>query len=343
MKVKYGASALLTLAIYFLLFPAASCQAKEPARTEFVLGTVCTVNLFDKGTKPVYDEIFARLKELDATLSANSETSNVAAINHNAGISPVKGAPDTLKVLATALRYSAKTDGAFDPAIGPVVKLWNIGTDKAAVPKPEALRNALSLVSWKDISVDEKEGTVFLAKKGMRLDLGAIAKGYAADEVSRIVAKHGIKRAMIDLGGNIFAVGAKANGKPWIIGIRDPETSHGEPIASLPVVNKTVVTSGIYERFFEQDGVHYHHILDPKTGYPSDNELVSVTIVCDASIDADALSTSTFLLGTDKGLALLATQPNVEGIFINKKRQVRLTPGLQNTVTILDPRFTVIK
>lgn len=343
MKAKRRAPALISLSLFLLFLTATSCHAKEPARTEFVLGTVCTVNLYDKGTKAVYDEMFARLRELDTTLSANSETSNVAAINHNAGISPVKASPDTLKILSTALLFSAKTGGAFDPAIGPIVKLWSIGTDKAAVPAPEELRNALSLVSWKDVSVDEKEGTVYLAKKGMRLDLGAIAKGYAADEVARIIAKHGIKRAMIDLGGNIFAVGEKANGKPWIIGIRDPETSHGEPIASLPVTNKTVVTSGIYERFFEQNGVHYHHILDPKTGYPSDNDLVSVTIVCDVSMDADALSTSTFLLGTEKGMALLATMPNAEGIFINKKRQVRLTPGLQKTVTILDPRFAMLK
>jgi len=203
-----------------LLATSSSCQAKESARTEFVLGTVCTVNLFEKGTKDSYDEIFARLRAIDACLSANREDSNLAEINRAAGVSPVKAAPDTLKVLSEALAFSARTDGAFDPAIGPVVKLWNIGTDFAAVPAPADLKKALALVSWKDIALDGRAGTVFLAKKGMRLDLGAIAKGFAADEVAQIVARRGIKRAMIDLGGNIYAIGEKAPGKPWIIGIR---------------------------------------------------------------------------------------------------------------------------
>ncbi|HNY16823.1 MAG TPA: FAD:protein FMN transferase [Treponemataceae bacterium] len=326
-----------------LLATSSSCQAKESARTEFVLGTVCTVNLFEKGTKDSYDEIFARLRAIDACLSANREDSNLAEINRAAGVSPVKAAPDTLKVLSEALAFSARTDGAFDPAIGPVVKLWNIGTDFAAVPAPDDLKKALALVSWKDIALDGRAGTVFLAKKGMRLDLGAIAKGFAADEVAQIVARRGIKRAMIDLGGNIYAIGEKAPGKPWIIGIRDPSISRGEPIASLPVINKTIVTSGIYERYFEKDGVHYHHILDPKTGYPENNELLSVTIVTGNSMDADALSTSTFLLGTERGMALLASLPGTEGIFISKDKKIRLTPGLRGKVTILDTRFSIVE
>lgn len=342
MKETMKTTTLIATAM-FLLATTTSCQAKESARTEFVLGTVCTVNLFDKGTKDSYDEIFARLRAIDAGLSANREDSNVAEINHAAGIAPVKAAPDTLKVLSEALAFSARTDGAFDPAIGPVVKLWNIGTDNAAVPAPEALKKALALVSWKDIALDERAGTVYLAKKGMKLDLGAIAKGFAADEVARIVARRGIKRAMIDLGGNIYAVGEKSRGTPWIIGIRDPSVSRGEPIASLPVINQTVVTSGIFERFFEKDGVHYHHILDPKTGYPENNELLSVTIVTGNSMDADALSTSTFLLGTERGMALLASLPGTEGIFISKDKKIRLTPGLQGKVTILDSRFSLVK
>ncbi len=332
-------SAALLSCIAFLFLTAVSCRAKEPARTEFALGTVCTVNLFDRGTKDAYDEIFSRLRELERILSANAEGSNVSAINRQAGIAPVKAEPDTLAVLTAALAFSERTDGAFDPAIGPVVRLWNIGTDEASVPAPADIQTALTLVSWKDIAVDAQKGTVFLARKGMRIDLGAIAKGYAADEVARIVARRGIKRAMIDLGGNIYAVGEKAPGTPWVIGIRDPKTSHGLAVASLRAKNSSIVTSGIFERYFEKDGVHYHHIIDPQTGYPKTNELLSVTIVAQSSMNADALSTSAFLLGIAKGLELVSTVPGAEAIFIDRTGRITTSPGLAGAVTVMDDRY----
>lgn len=332
---------LIVSAVALLPVTQVSCRAKEPSRTEFALGTVCTVNLFDGGTREAYDEIFARLREIEATLSANDERSNVSAINRSAGIAPEEAAPDTLAVLQAALSFSEKTDGAFDPAIGPLVRLWGIGTDKAAVPASGDIRAALSLVSWKDIVVDRERKTVYLAKKGMRIDLGAIAKGYAADEAARIIGRRGIKMAMIDLGGNIYAVGEKAPGTPWVIGIRDPTTSHGLPVASIRARNASVVTSGIFERYFEKDGAHYHHILDPKTGYPKMNEILSVTIVARNSMSADALSTSTFLLGIEKGLSLVAATPGAEAIFIDRNGRIVTSPGLKGEVTILDERFTL--
>lgn len=332
---------LFALALSAIL-PFASCKEKEQTRTEFVFGTVCTVNLYDAGTREIQDEIFSRLRELESILSANRDDTNIAAINREAGIAPVKAAPETLQILKTALLFYDKTDGAFDPTIGPLVKLWNIGTDSAAVPSPEAIKTAVSLVNGKNVKIDEAAGTVFLAEKGMRLDLGAIAKGYAADEAARIISSHGITRAIIDLGGNIYAMGEKAPKKPWSIGIRDPEETRGQPILSLPVGNMSVVTSGVYERFFEVNGVRYHHILDPKTGYPADTDLVSVTIVTPVSIDADALSTSTFLLGTEKGMQLIAEVPATDAIFINAKREVRITPGLKDRIRILDSRYILV-
>jgi len=320
----------------------ASCKDKEPTRTEFVFGTVCTINLYAAGTAEIQEEIFNRLRELESILSANRDDTNIAAINRAAGIEPVKAAPETLQILKKALLYRERTDGAFDPAIGPLVKLWNIGTEEAAVPSPEAIQSAISLVNGKNVIIDEEAGTVFLAERGMRLDLGAIAKGYAADEAARIISSHGITRAMIDLGGNIYAMGEKANNKPWNIGIRDPEETRGQPILSLPVSNMSVVTSGVYERFFEENGIRYHHILDPKTGYPAHNGLISVTIVTPVSIDADALSTSTFLLGIEKGMRLASEVPATNAIFINDKREVRITPGLRGKIRILDNRYILV-
>jgi thiamine biosynthesis lipoprotein len=331
------AAAVIITASIFL----SSCAKKESVRTDFVLGTVCTVNLFEKGTVSAQDEVFARLRELDAILSANRDDSNIAAINANAGIAPVAATEETLKVLREALVFAEKTGGLFDPTVGALVKAWNIGTDYAAVPTNEEIAKTRSLIGWTDVVIDDAAGTVFLKRKEMRLDLGAIAKGYAADECVRIIAKRGIDRAIIDLGGNIYAYGEKAKDTPWTIGIRDPENDSGESVLSLKVSDRSVVTSGVYERYFVENGRRYHHILDPRTGYPANNNLLSVTIVAKPSMLADALSTSVFLLGAEKGLELIEASENTEAIFIDLKGNVLLSSGLKGQVNIIDSHYTI--
>lgn len=326
-----------------LLLVATSCKQALPPQTEFKMGTVCSINLFEKGTPQLYSEIFQRLTDLESILSANRNDTNIAEINAKAGIAPFKAAPETLYVLQTALLYSEKTQGAFDPTIGPLVKAWNIGTEYAAVPSPEVIKKVRSLIDYRKIVIDPVKGTVFLPLPGMKLDLGAIAKGYAADEIVTILTKHKIKKAIIDLGGNIFAYGEKTPNKNWIIGIRNPENPDENSILTIPVTNKTIVTSGVYERFFEQDGIRYHHILDPATGFPVNNDLLSVTIITSISINADALSTSAFLLGTDRGMALINSLPDTEAIFINKKHEIRVTPGLKNNISLKNTDYTVIQ
>ncbi len=331
--------AFLALLLVFPLF--SSCGKTAEPRTEFVLGTVCTVNLYDKGTSKIYDEVFSRLRELESILSANRDDTNVAEINAQAGIMPVKAAAETLEILEEGLAFAKLSGGKLDPSVGPLVKAWNIGTEYAAVPSPQALKEAISLIDWKSIVVDRAAGTVYLPKKGMKLDLGAIAKGYAADEAARIVKSHGIKKAIIDLGGNILAIGEKSADKPWKIGIRNPETDEGGSALSIEVVDKAIVTSGVYERYFIENGKRYHHILDPFTGYPEDNGLLSVSIVTARSIDADALSTTTFLLGPEEGMRLVENTEGVEAIFIDTSKNVRLSSGLRGKVSILDDSFSV--
>jgi len=337
MKHHCPVAALLSAAFFL----GSSCAQPVPARTEFVLGTVCTVNLFEKGTEKVYQEIFSRLFELESILSANRDDTNLAEINSKAGLSAVKGASETLIILKEALIFSEKTGGAFDPTVGPLVKAWNIGTDFAAVPDPAVLSQALSLIDYKKVILDEKEGTVFLTEKGMKLDLGAIAKGYAADEIVRIVTEHKIRRAIIDLGGNVYAFGEKSPGKSWTIGVRDPENNTGDSILSLPVANKSVVTSGVYERFFEQDGIKYHHILDTETGYPVQNDLLSVTIITGKSMQADALSTSVFALGAKKGKALVESLPDTDAIFVFRDRHIEATGDLPARMRLLSTKYTI--
>lgn len=318
----------------------ASCRVSAPTtRTELVFGTVCAITL-PKPDDALLARVFARLRELEATVSANRDDTNVAEINRSSGISPAHAAPDTIAILRAALSYAKQTDGLFDPTIGPLVKAWGIGTDAAAVPSQDTIDAARSLVDYRRVTIGESD-TVFLSKSGMRLDLGGIAKGHAADLAAQILREAGADRAIVDLGGNIYAVGEKKRGTPWTIGIRDPETNRGAPILSIPVSNASVVTSGAYERFFVEGGRRYHHIVNPRTGWPAETGLLSVTIVSPNSMRADALSTSAFLLGAKEGLALVEAEPEAEAIIIDAKRRIYATSGLRGKIRVLDDRFSV--
>ncbi|GHV91743.1 FAD:protein FMN transferase [Spirochaetia bacterium] len=323
------------------------CSRGLPAQTEFVLGTICNVNLFEKGTQKRYAVIFARLREIEEVMSANKAGTELDRINQNAGIGPVPVDAELIAVLDRALRYAEASGGAFDPTVGPLVKLWGIGSDAARVPAQDEIDRALALIDWRDLIIDKAAGTAFLRRPGMALDLGAIAKGYAADEAVRLAKGNGVKRALIDLGGNILAMGARRGGNglwpgksgaggsmPWRIGIQDPRDNRGAYIGILQVINKSIVTSGIYERFFEDGGKRYHHLLSTKDGYPVYNGLLSVTIIADQSIDADSLSTSAFTLGYEKGRALVESVPGTDAIFIFDDLSIRLTPGAAETFAL---------
>ncbi|GHU20397.1 FAD:protein FMN transferase [Spirochaetia bacterium] len=344
---------IFTPALFFSLANLSSCSQSIPVRTEFVLGTICNVNLFEGGTQKRYAEIFARLREIEDVMSANRAGTDLDRINQNAGLAPVKVDPELIAVLERALAFAEASEGAFDPTVGPLVKLWGIGSDNARVPAQDEIDSALALINWRDLVIDREQGTVFLLRPGMTLDLGAIAKGYAADEAVRLAEKNKVKRALIDLGGNIFAHGARggnglrtsgksaANGSaPWRIGIQDPRDNRGAYIGVLQAVNKSIVTSGIYERFFvDPDGNRYHHLLSTRDGYPVNNGLLSVTIIADHSIDADGLSTSAFALGYEKGRALVESVPGADAIFIFEDLGVRLTPGVTAAFTLSNSEY----
>jgi thiamine biosynthesis lipoprotein len=341
--------------LFFLLlacFPACSRPetARATARTEFVLGTFCGVNLYDEGTAGVYDSVFSRLRQIDRTMSANEPVfppedgeegeNDLLRINRRAGIGPVKVSAELIAVLDRALYYAEISGGAFDPTVGPLVKLWGIGTETPRIPGGDEIEAALALVDWRDVRVNHEEETVFLARPGMTLDLGAIAKGYAADEAAALIKKAGLRRGIIDLGGNILTLGTRQGDQPWRIGIQTPDQERGEYLGVLAVRDKSVVTSGVYERFFEEEGRRYHHILSTSDGYPVENGLLSVTIVADWSIDADGLSTSVFALGYEKGRALVESLPGVEAIFVSRDRVVRGTPGAMAAFSLANPSYT---
>jgi thiamine biosynthesis lipoprotein len=342
------------LLVSLFLLIAGGCVRDRTAaplsRSEFVLGTVCTVTLYEKSAAAdvVFRALFSRLRELEDIFSANRPGTDLDRINQNAGIVATAAPPELIDLLEKARFYAELSGGAFDPSIGPLVKLWGIGSEDARVPDQAEIEAVLPLINWRDIIIDREARTVFLNKPGMALDLGAIAKGYAADEAVRIVEEAGLSRAIIDLGGNIFAYGVKEPGRngapdtPWRVGVQNPLEERGAYIGVLEVLNKTVVTSGMYERFLETGGRRYHHILSPETGYPSDKGLLSVTIVADRSADADALSTAAFVLGYEAGSVLVSAIPGAEAIFVFEDMSVRITPGLAGIFTLSDQGYRII-
>ena len=332
---------LCTIFIMFLV----ACRAKiqNPlARTNFILGTTVDIILYDIKDEKIIEEAFDRIKEIEDKMTINTEgSSEIIRLNEASGLHDVAVSPDTFFVLERGLYYSQLSEGKFDITVGPIVKLWNIGTEKAAVPEAQALAEAINSVDYKKLQL-KQDNKAKLDEKGMMVDLGAIAKGYAADEAGNILRKNGVKSAIINLGGNILTIGENTNGEPFKIGVQNPFSLRGAYLGILEVKDKTVVTSGIYEKFFEHEDKTYHHILDPYTGYPAENNLAGVSIITDVSIDGDGLSTTVFLFGLEKGLEFVNKEPNTEGIFITKNKEIYLSKGIKDSFILTDQDYRII-
>lgn len=290
----------ICLAFVFLFF---SCSGKIEPRTQTAMDTLCTVNAFEDGTKKLYDEIFERLAQIEKEFSATLPDSEISQINSMAGISAVQTNEEVLNVMDFALKTAWISDGAFTPAAGPLVDLWGINTDHQRIPSQAEINKALELIDFGCVGLSRD--SVFLRKAGMKVNLGGIVKGFAADEVCKILKKHNVKKAVVDLGGNIYVYGKKSDGSKWTVGIKNPDSPSSAPLLRLCINENSVVTSGSYERFFEADGKKYHHIFNPATGFPADSGIVSATVISPSSIAADALSTATFVLGVEKSFKLL--------------------------------------
>lgn len=342
-------SKLLIIALLFVIFASflSGCSpqknhAKPLNKSNFLLGTIVDITIYDSKDEKIIYEAFDRISEIENKMTINKgDTSEIIKLNEASGLNEVSLSPDTFFVLERGKYYSELSRGYFDITIGPVVKLWNIGTDYAAVPDSEELKKAIDLVDFNKLHLDKNKFEAKLDTKGMKVDLGAIAKGYAADEVAAILKKHGVKHAIINLGGNVLTIGGNVNGEPFKIGVQNPLNPRGDYMGILRIADKTVVTSGIYEKYLEIDGKRYHHILEPKTGYPADNSLAGVSIITDKSIDGDGLSTSVFLLGLDKGMELIESLDNVEAIFITTDKKVYISKGLKDNFVLTNMEYTI--
>lgn len=342
-KISALVLCLLSLAV---LSVGCTPQAKAAAmkeKEEYIFGTLVSLKLYEPVPDSVFQTVFDDLRDVDNRMTVKGITSELISVNQAAGKKPVVVSEDTYHVIEVAMKFAEESAGAFDITIYPVVALWGIGTDQARVPSQSEITAGLKNVGYQDLILDPAAHSVFLKRPGMGLDLGGIAKGYAADRTAEKLKSLGVERGIINLGGNIFALGSKMEGSAWKIGIQNPVSTRGEYIGIVDVVNQTVVTSGIYERFFEKDGKRYHHILNTKTGYPVDNELAGVSILTSSSIDADALSTTLFVLGTEKALEFIKNKPGVDALFITRDKTVRMTPGFKKVFKLTDMSFKEIE
>lgn len=307
-----------------------------------LMGSPILLKLFENN-QTLAAGVFRLIKQQEDLLTVNRAHSEVMDINHAAGKHPVVVSRPVFELIRRASVVSQLAGSCFNFTIGPLVKRWKIGFNGHAVPPAHELQALLPLTRPENVILDEQASSVFLALEGMEIDLGAIAKGYIADRVRDYLQQHQVENGLINLGGNVQTLGAPQipGQHAWSIGLKKPFAAPDALIGVINVVGKSVVTSGIYERYFELDGRCYHHILDPKTGYPLDNELLSVTIVSDDSIDGDIWTTLMYGMGVEKGLACLADTPHIDAIFVTRDKRVIFTPGRQFSFSLLDAEYQV--
>ena len=315
---------LLTAVLISFLLPTAGFAAgvEKKSVSGFYMDTIITLTAY-VDDEEVLNEALRECGRYDRLLSRTQEDSDVWRINHAEG-KPVTVSDDTIRILETAQKISALTDGAFDVTIAPCSTMWDFTSGEAVLPDAEELKAAAEKVDYTKLRID---GNTVTLPEGMMIDLGGIAKGYAADQVKAFLADRGVKSAILSFGGNIVALGLKPGDKPWNVAIRDIDGGPADYMLISKNYGASTVTSGIYERGFDLDGVRYHHLLDSSTGWPVQNELASVTIFSESSMMGDALSTTAFVLGTEKGCELIESLDGIEALFIARDRTVTTTSG----------------
>ena len=317
------------------------------------LNTAVQITIYDSQDKALLDDCLALCDRYELIFSRTNENSELYKLNHRKDTSdkdpnadeqtipyPISGTADTWHIsedlaalLSEGLDITRESDGAFDIAIAPLTSLWDFTAEDPKAPDDAAIQKALPLCSSDGVTIDGQD--IPLPSDDIQFDVGAIAKGYIADRMKDLLVKKGVKSAIINLGGNVLCIGSKPDGTPFKIGIQKPFADRNETEAVMDITGKSVVSSGIYERCFKQNGKLYHHILNPKTGYPYDNSLISVTIISDQSVDGDALSTTCFALGLEDGLKF-AEKKGVQAVFITEDYELHYTDGFQDEINVTD-------
>lgn len=300
------------------------------------MGTITDFTVFGENAEEAIQRGKDILIDIEQKMSLSIDSSEVNEINRQAGIKPVPVSEDTFEVIKKGVFFSELTEGRFDISIAPITQLWNIGQDGQRIPTDEEIEKALSLVNYELISIDEEKRTVFLEKEGMKIDLGGIAKGYAADKVIQEFKDLGIENALVSVGGNIKVVGENIQkDRPWRVGLRHPRGARGSHFALTDLHDgETVVSSGDYERYFTENDIRYHHIFDGRTGKPSRTDIIGVSILTNNSMFADGISTSIFLMGSKDGMALINELEGVEAVIVTEDLRVLMSDGIKEQIDI---------
>lgn len=298
-------------------------------KQELLMGTVVSQKIYGTRAGKALERASLRLRELESLLSFHLPESELSRFNRHAGLGDMKLSPELIFLFKKSLECSAATEGSFNILVGPLVRRWKVTAEDADVPSQQEIDALLPLIHYQDLVIDERRGTASLKMKGQMADLGGIAKGYASDEVLDIYRKLGIRSALVDIGGNIGLLGKNPEGRPWRVGIQDPGKPRGEYLGYVDLEDKSLSTSGAYERFFKKNGKIYHHIIDPATGYPSDSGLLSASIIAAHSVDSDAFS-KIFVMGVERGISVIKRFPGTEAILVTRDRRIVATVGLKN-------------
>ena len=320
-------AALLSAAFLLTGCSGAPAQGPETA-TFFAMDTAMDFTVY--GDAALLDEAETLIGSLEDQVSVTDEHSDIYAIDHT-GSGSLSG--NAAELMAQALELCRRTGGALDISVYPIVQAWGFTTGSYQVPDEETIQSLLPLVDYTQIQYDAATGVVTLPE-GMEIDLGSVAKGYAGQLAAQMLREHGVQSALLNLGGNVQTVGAKPDGSPWQIGIKDPQGE--DAMMVLSVEDQAVVTSGGYERYFEQDGQTYWHIMDPSTGHPADSGLISVTIVGDEGVVCDGLSTALFVMGLEKAADLWAQSGDFEAVFVTASGEVYITEGLRDRFALTE-------
>lgn len=314
--------------IFFLLVTGCT-RLKTVQKTETVMGTKVSITVVAKTAEEgeaAIDAALAEVRRLDEMMSLYKDDSEITRVNMAAGKKPVKVSPEMIEVVEAARKISELTDGAFDVTVGPLVVLWQMRLKEGNGPTDEEIRRILAFVGHQHIIIDKQSSTLFLKKPNMIMDFGGVAKGYAADKAAEVLKRRGIENAIVALAGDIRVMGHRTDNSPWRIGVQHPRAPD-ENLTVLELSDKSISTSGDYERFAIKGAKRYHHILDPRTGKPSEG-MESLTITGDRGEVIDPLTTALFILGPEKGMKIVK-KLGYEAIFVDNKGEVTSTPGIR--------------
>ncbi len=324
------------ISIFLLSALLSSCSAteKQAEKTMYAMDTVMSLKAYGENADKAVLAAEEKINYLDRLLRRKSEDSDIFAVNTN-GSAAV--ADDTAELVKRSLEICHLTGGSFDISVAPVMDLWGFYDKNFYVPSPDELSDALKSVGYENITAN---GNDISAKNNAQIDLGGIAKGFASSKTADIFKEFGVS-GIISLGGNVQAVGTKPDGSLWCVAIQAPEEENSY-LGTVSVSDTAVITSGAYQRYFERDGKIYHHIIDPKTGYPADSDLTSVTIVSPDGTEADGLSTALFVMGLDNACEFWREHEGFEAVLADKDNRLYITEGLSD-IFESDRPYTVIK